>query len=81
MELNKTIRCCPWNSDQNCVQNSARGVGIKGGLGVGILGWLGGGSRGLGSRAMDASHTVLGVLLEFGVLFDRLLPKHWRLHV
>ena len=41
MELNKTIRCCPWNSDQNCTQNSARGDGIKGGVGVGILGWSG----------------------------------------
>ena len=32
MEFDKTRRSCPWNSDQNCTKNSARG---RRGCGVG----------------------------------------------
>ena len=31
MEFDKTKWCCPWNSDQNCAQNSARGDRGQGG--------------------------------------------------
>ena len=30
IEFNKTSCSCPWNSDQNCTQNSARGGGVQG---------------------------------------------------
>ena len=53
MEFDKTRWSCPWNSDQNCTQNSARGwwgvqgVGGVGGVGVGgrgpRVGGVGGG--------------------------------------
>ena len=51
MEFDKTRWSCPWNSDQNCTQNSARGGGgpvgrwvggCRGGGGLGG-GWVGGG--------------------------------------
>ena len=45
MELDKTRWCCPWNSDQNCTQNSARGWWGQGGRG-GRVG--GGGVKGVG---------------------------------
>ena len=43
MEFDKTKWCCPWNSDQNCTQNSARGWWGSGGGG---RGWWGSGGRG-----------------------------------
>ena len=44
MEFNKIRWSCLWNSDQNCTQNSARGVvGVKG-VGGGRVG--GGGGQG-----------------------------------
>ena len=62
-EFDKTGWSCPWNRDQNCSQNSARGGGVKrwGSWGGGIGGsrgcgggqgggrsWGGGGPRGVG---------------------------------
>ena len=41
MEFDKTKWPCPWNSDQNCTQNSARGwwvKGVGGGEGQGVGG-------------------------------------------
>ena len=53
MEFDKTKSSCPWNSDQNCTQNSARGwwgSGVEGVEGVRGQGWWGqgGGVRGGG---------------------------------
>ena len=44
MEFDKTRWSCPWNSDQSCTQNSAKGwQGLRGwGWGVGGLGVVGG---------------------------------------
>ena len=49
MEFNKTEWSCPWNSDQNCIQNSARGVGVCvecGGVWSSVYGYLGCGGLG-----------------------------------
>ena len=37
MEFDKTRWSCPWNSDQNCTQNSAKGSKWVGG-GPGVVG-------------------------------------------
>ena len=53
MEFDKTRWSCPWKSDQNCTQNSAKGVvGVKG-VGGGRVGGGGGqGSRGGGNQGV-----------------------------
>ena len=43
MEFNKTKWTCPWNSDKNCTQNSARGWWGSGGGGR----WCGSGGWGV----------------------------------
>ena len=52
MEFDKTKWSCPWNSDQNCTQNSARGCWSQGQGGVvGVKegrGWWGQGGKGSG---------------------------------
>ena len=45
MEFDKTRWSCPWNSDQNCTQNSAKGWLGEGGLEV-VGGKGGEGGRG-----------------------------------
>ena len=51
MEFDKTRWSCPWNSNQNCTQNSARACWGKGG----------GGSRGAGGLGGAGGQGVLGV--------------------
>ena len=49
MEFDKTRWSCPWNSDQNCTQNSSRGgrgEGVWGGMSRGGGGLVVVGSRG-----------------------------------
>ena len=48
--IKKTRWSCPWNSDQNCTQNSARGGGGQGGREgrVGGQGGRGGEVKGVG---------------------------------
>ena len=46
--IDKTRWSCPWNSDDNCTQNSARGW-VGGCVGVvGSRGWVGRGGEGPG---------------------------------
>ena len=50
MQFDKTRWSCPWNSDQNCTHNSAKGVVGVGGGGSrdgGGQGWWGGGGLGV----------------------------------
>ena len=51
MEFDKTKWSCPWNSDQNCTKNSARGwygfKGVGGCVGLGVRGVWGRGWGGL----------------------------------
>ena len=49
MEFDKTWWSCPWNSNQNCTQNSARGGGVKG-LGCWVQGVVMCGSKVSGVR-------------------------------
>ena len=67
IEFHKTRWSCPWNSDQNCTQNSARGswgpgggwvggvgvVGVQGVGGYGVVGSRGGWVCGGGGPGMD----------------------------
>ena len=70
MEFDKTKWSCPWNSDQNCTQNSARGwlgsgVGVKGVVEVGVRGWWGQGGRGWWGQGVGGGGGQ--VVMEFGV--------------
>ena len=60
MEFDKTSWSCPWNTDQNCTQNSARDVGVV--LGVVVRSVRGLGVSGLlGSGECQTSRGVEGV--------------------
>ena len=47
IEFDKTSWYCPWNSDQNCIQNSARGWWGKGGCWLGLVSASGGAGVGV----------------------------------
>ena len=75
MEFDKTKWSCPWNSDQNCTQNSATGLWGQGGRGVrvgvaGDRGVVSGGCQGVvgirGNEGQGSRGENLDVV-EFGV--------------